>query len=117
MTKTEEAKKKTRQIYEALPKLDDQKCGYRSCGEFARAVAEGRAPCDGCVTGGPEVTAQVCQIMGVDIPEKSAGESYAAPNIPPTVSPRAMRSGGHLGAARHRGPRGFRRRGRRHGWE
>jgi len=36
-------KEKTKKIYEVLPKLDDQRCGYKTCGEFARAVADGRA--------------------------------------------------------------------------
>jgi len=55
MVDKKEIKEKTRKIYEVLPKLDDQRCGYKSCGEFARAVAEGKAPCYGCVSGGPEV--------------------------------------------------------------
>ena len=65
MADAEDIKQKTRQIYEFLPHLDDQRCGYRTCGEFARAVAEGKAPCDGCIMGGDEVSAKVCQIMGV----------------------------------------------------
>ncbi len=65
MTDKEDVKKKTKQIYEVLPKLDDQRCGYRTCGEFARAVALGEAPCYGCISGGPYVAAKVCEIMGV----------------------------------------------------
>ena len=65
MSGREDIKEKTRQIYEVLPHLDDQRCGYRTCGQFALAVAEGKAPCDGCVMGGNEVSARVCQIMGV----------------------------------------------------
>jgi len=64
-------KEKIRKIYEVLPKLDDQRCGYKTCGEFARAVAEGKAPCYGCVSGGPEVAAKVCEIMGAGIPEEA----------------------------------------------
>lgn len=51
MADKENVKGKTRQIYEILPHLDDQRCGYRTCGEFAHAVAEGKAPCDGCIMG------------------------------------------------------------------
>ncbi len=61
---------KVKNIYEALPKLDDQKCGFETCWEFAEAVVEGRAPCYGCVTGGPEVAARVCELMKVSIPEE-----------------------------------------------
>jgi hypothetical protein len=63
-------KEKIRKIYEVLPKLDDQQCGYKSCGEFARAVAEGKAPCYGCVSGGPKVAAKVCEIMGAKVPQE-----------------------------------------------
>jgi len=62
---------RVKNIYEVLPKLDDGECGYRACSEFARAVAEGRAPCYGCATGGPEVAARVCGIMGVSAPEEA----------------------------------------------
>jgi cob(I)alamin adenosyltransferase len=54
-----------------LPKLDDRECGYETCGEFAKAVAEGRAPCYGCVSGGPQVAAKVCGIMGASVPEEA----------------------------------------------
>jgi len=53
-----------------LPRLDDKKCGFETCWEFAEAVAEGRAPCYGCVTGGPEVVARVCELMEVTVPEE-----------------------------------------------
>jgi len=62
-------KEKIKKIYEVLPKSDDQRCGHKSCGEFARAVAEGKAPCYGCVTGESEVAAKVCEIMGARVPE------------------------------------------------
>jgi len=71
MADKKDIKEKIKKIYEVLPKLDDQKCGYRSCGEFARAVTEGKAPCYGCVSGGPEVAAEVCEIMGAKFPEEA----------------------------------------------
>jgi len=61
-------KKKIKEVYEALPKLNCGLCGYSNCGQFARAVAEGKAPCYGCVSGGPEVAAKVCGIIGVKAP-------------------------------------------------
>jgi len=74
-------KEKIRKIYEVLPKLDDQQCGYKSCGEFARAVAEGKAPCYGCVSGGPEVAAKVCEIMGARVPEEAVPQFGLSPGL------------------------------------
>jgi uncharacterized Fe-S cluster-containing protein len=37
-----------KKIYELLPKLNCGLCGYDNCGQFARAVAEGRASPSGC---------------------------------------------------------------------
>jgi len=74
-------KEKIRKIYEVLPKLDDQRCGYKSCGEFARAVVEGKAPCYGCVSGGPEVAAKVCEIMGARVPEEAIPHFGPSPGL------------------------------------
>jgi len=71
MTDKKDIKEKIKKIYDVLPKLDDQRCGYKSCGQFARAVAEGKAPCYGCVSGGWEVAAKVCEIMGARVPEEA----------------------------------------------
>ena len=76
MVDKKDIKEKTRKIYEVLPKLDDQRCGYKTCGEFARAVAEGKAPCNGCVSGGPEVAAKVCDIMGARVPDEEATPQF-----------------------------------------
>jgi hypothetical protein len=86
MTDKKDMKEKIKKIYEILPKLDDQKCGYRSCGEFARAVAEGKMLCYGCVSGGPQVAAKVCEIMGVRvdeeaIPQPSLGRGFHQPGF------------------------------------
>jgi hypothetical protein len=112
--KMNDIKTKTKRIYEALPKLDDEKCGYRSCGEFARAVAEGKAPCNGCVSGGARVAAKVCQIMGVELPQE------AFPHSAPASGVYRPGLGGLAGMGRGRGRhlrrgRGMGRgRGRRH---
>ena len=74
-------KEKTKKIYEVLPKLDDQRCGYKTCGEFARAVAGGKAPCYGCVSGGLEVAAKVCEIMGAKIPEQATPQFGSSPGF------------------------------------
>jgi len=98
MADKEAIKERIRRIYDVLPQLDDQKCGYGSCGEFARAVAEGKAPCYGCVSGGPEVAAKVCGIMGATVPEE------AAPRYGPT--PALYQPGVTGGRGMGRGMRG-----------
>ena len=79
MVDKKDIKEKIREIYEVLPKLDDQQCGYKSCGEFARAVAEGKAPCYGCVSGGPQVAAKVCEIMGAKVPQEAIAQFSPSP--------------------------------------
>ena len=81
MADKEDIKEKIRKIYEVLPKLDDQRCGYKTCGEFARAVADGKAPCYGCVSGGPEVAAKVCEIMGARVPEQAVSQFGPSPGF------------------------------------
>jgi hypothetical protein len=81
MVDKNDIKEKIREIYEVLPKLDDQRCGYRTCGEFARAVAEGKATCYGCVSGGPEVAAKVCEIMGARVPEEATHQFGPSPGF------------------------------------
>jgi hypothetical protein len=81
MADKKDTKEKIRKIYEVLPKLNDQQCGYKSCGEFARAVAEGKAPCYGCVSGGPEVAAKVCEIMGAKVPQEAIAQFATSPGF------------------------------------
>jgi len=81
MVDKKDIKEKIKKIYEVLPKLDDQRCGYKSCGEFARAVAEGKAPCYGCVSGGSEVAAKVCEIMGAKVPQEATPQFSPVPGF------------------------------------
>jgi hypothetical protein len=99
MAEEKDIKKKIKKIYEVLPKLDDQRCGYKTCGAFAKAVAEERAPCYGCVSGGPEVAAKVCEIMGARIPEQ------ATPQFSPISGfyRAGLSGGGGMGLSRGRG--------------
>lgn len=41
-------KDKLKQIYDVLPQLNCGLCGYGNCGQFAKAVVEGRASPFGC---------------------------------------------------------------------
>ncbi len=110
MSDKEEIKEKTKRIYEVLPQLDDRRCGYKTCGMFARAVAEGKAPCDGCVSGGPDVAAKVCEIMGVKIPEPAFSQAAQAAN----TYPPGLNRGRVMGSGSVRGRPG-RKRGSGHG--
>jgi hypothetical protein len=109
MADKENIKEKIREIYNVLPKVDDRRCGYDTCGQFARAVAEGRAPCYGCVTGGPEVAAKVCEIMGEKVPEQVAARSGYGSGF---YSPGFGGSGGGMGGGMGMGRGGGRGGGR-----
>ena len=128
MLDKKDTKEKIRKIYEALPKVDDQRCGYRSCGEFARAVAEGEAPCYGCVSGGAEVAANVCEIMGAKVPQEAIAQFAPRPGLyQPGLSGgrgmgrgrgrgRGLRRGRSMGQARGMGRGGGTGRGFGRGW-
>jgi hypothetical protein len=120
MAEEKDLKEKIKKIYEVLPQLDDQRCGYKTCGAFAKAVAEGKAPCYGCVSGGQEVAAKVCEIMGTRIPVQEP--SLVSP--PPGLYRAGLSRGGGIGLNRglgrgmglgRSGGRGLVR-GRRMGW-
>jgi len=84
-------KEKIRGIYEALPKLNCGFCGFRSCGQFARAVVEGRASPFGCRQN-PWAGYKISEIIGVKIPTYSYGFQPAfAPRLGVTPSPAALR--------------------------
>jgi len=97
MADKKDTKEKIKNIYDVLPKLDDQHCGYRTCGEFARAVTEGKAPCYGCVSGGPQVAAKVCEIMGVRLPEEATLQPGVGPGFWGPVFPGARGIRGGMG--------------------
>jgi len=71
-------KEKIKEVYKVLPKLNDRRCGYRTCGEFARAVVKGEVPCYGCISGGYAVARKICNIMGKKVgdEEKALSEYY-----------------------------------------
>jgi len=57
-------------VREALPGNNCGGCGYPGCDGLAHAIAEGKAPVNGCPVGGAPVAEAIGKIMGVD-----AGES------------------------------------------
>ncbi|MFP3975262.1 MAG: (Fe-S)-binding protein [Dehalococcoidia bacterium] len=76
-------KEKIKKIYEVLPKLDCGMCGFGGCGQFARAVAEGRASPFGCRQN-PQSGFEISKIVGSEV------RSYASPYL--------SRSGSGMGA-------------------
>jgi RnfABCDGE-type electron transport complex B subunit len=55
------------QVQEVLPSANCGGCGYAGCADFARAVVEQRAKCDGCPVGGSEVANKVAAILGIEV--------------------------------------------------
>ncbi|HEX76168.1 MAG TPA: hypothetical protein G4O12_06250 [Dehalococcoidia bacterium] len=71
------SKEKIREIYEVLPKLNCGFCGLESCGQFARAVAEGRASPFGCRQN-PWAGYRISEIIEVKVPAYSYGRQSAS---------------------------------------
>ncbi|HSW44555.1 MAG TPA: RnfABCDGE type electron transport complex subunit B [Phycisphaerae bacterium] len=57
------------QVTEALPAANCGGCGFAGCADFAKAVVEQRAACDGCPVGGSAVAAKVAEILGIEVVE------------------------------------------------
>jgi Na+-translocating ferredoxin:NAD+ oxidoreductase RNF subunit RnfB len=66
-------KQKIKRIYQALPHQDCGFCGFDGCGQFARAVAEGRASSFGC-----KQNPQVGYIINEILKDGSAGQPEPA---------------------------------------
>ena len=60
-------KEKIKRIYETLPQLNCGLCGFEGCGQFAMAVAEGRASPFGCRQN-PWIGYEVSDIIGLRTP-------------------------------------------------
>jgi hypothetical protein len=63
----EATKDKIKHIYETLPHLNCGLCGFEGCGQFARAVAEGRASPFGCRQD-PGAGYRISRILGERVP-------------------------------------------------
>lgn len=85
------SKEKIREIYQVLPKINRGLCGYRTCGQFARAVAEGKTSPFGCREN-PWAGYKISEITGVKTPAYSYGfQPASAPALRVTSSPEALR--------------------------
>lgn len=100
-----DVKEKTKKMVKVLPELNCGKCGFDNCGKFAKAVAEERAPCYGCVSGGPSVANKVCEIMGARVPgiAKTPADYHEFPQ--PGIAGGKMNRGRGRGLGRSQGIR------------
>jgi len=55
------------QIAAALPAANCGGCGFAGCADFAKAVVEKRAECNGCPVGGSKTAARIAEILGIEI--------------------------------------------------
>jgi len=74
-------KDKIKDIYETLPQLNCGLCGFEGCGQFAKAVAEGRALPFGCRQE-PWAGYRISEIMGIKAPIFSAHARFGQPIFP-----------------------------------
>lgn len=54
-------------VDEALPGANCGGCGYPGCSANAVAIVEGKASPSSCVAGGPEIAAEIAEIMGIKL--------------------------------------------------
>jgi Na+-translocating ferredoxin:NAD+ oxidoreductase RNF subunit RnfB len=85
-------KENIRRIYESLPKLNCGLCGYGNCGQFARAVAEGKASPFGCRQN-PWAGHRISEIIGVKAPAYGYQYGFYQPVSaqPSPLSPASLR--------------------------
>ncbi|MFQ9802388.1 MAG: (Fe-S)-binding protein [Clostridia bacterium] len=58
------------QLRGCLPGANCGGCGYAGCDAYARAIVEDSASLDACPVGGASVSAQLAQVMGVEVTQK-----------------------------------------------
>ena len=87
-------REKIKNIYKTLPRLNCGLCGYGNCGQFARAVAEGKASPFACEQN-PWAGYKISEIIGVKAP--ASGFRYGdygpvlAQRAGPASSPELLR--------------------------
>ncbi len=54
-------------VNDVLPAANCGGCGFAGCADFAKAVVEERAPCNGCPVGGSKTAEAVARILGVEV--------------------------------------------------
>ena len=61
----------------ALPGVNCGACGFAGCRSLAEAIAEGKAPVNGCPVGGIDVASKIAEIMGTasgNAPERKVAQ-------------------------------------------
>ncbi|HKM17854.1 MAG: RnfABCDGE type electron transport complex subunit B [Firmicutes bacterium] len=61
-----EVDERIEEIEIALPGVNCGACGFAGCRSLAEAIAEGKAPINGCPVGGIAVAEKIAEIMGAD---------------------------------------------------
>jgi electron transport complex protein RnfB len=64
---TLELNPKVEEVLRILPGINCGACGQAGCMAFARAVVEGKVPCDGCIVGGDKVSTGIARILGLPV--------------------------------------------------
>lgn len=83
-------KDKFKRIYDILPGLNCGLCGYGNCGQFAKALAEGRASPFGCRQN-PWTGYRIGEIIGMRVPFSGYQHRFyqpsfvSRPGIPPAL--------------------------------
>ena len=55
------------EITDVLPAANCGGCGFAGCADFAKAVVEERAACDGCPVGGSATADKIAAILGIEV--------------------------------------------------
>ncbi|HNQ22602.1 MAG TPA: RnfABCDGE type electron transport complex subunit B [Phycisphaerae bacterium] len=55
------------EVTEVLPAANCGGCGFAGCADFAKAVVEKRAQCDGCPVGGSRIAEKIAGVLGVEV--------------------------------------------------
>ena len=58
---------KAKAVRACLPGANCGACGFAGCDAYAEAVAEGKAQPNLCIPGGPDVAAQLSDVLGVEV--------------------------------------------------
>jgi len=76
MENREDIKDKARKIVALLPKKNCGKCGYNNCGEFAIALAGGKASPYDCHKNQSSAR-EIAEIAGIELPERTGVQASA----------------------------------------
>ena len=65
-------------VRNCLPGANCGACGYAGCDAYAEAVAEGKAAPNLCIPGGPDVAAQLSDVLGVEVSAEKPRVAYVS---------------------------------------